>query len=81
MQKLNCRILFATDVGARGIDVENVDLVVNYDIPNGPEWYLHRIGRAGRFGSAGLGITFVCGEKEEAALKVRSLHFVISYQS
>ncbi|CAG0915034.1 unnamed protein product [Notodromas monacha] len=65
LQKLHCRILFATDVGARGIDVENVDLVVNFDVPTEPEGYLHRVGRAGRFGSAGIGVTLVSGPNDE----------------
>ncbi|KAI4470445.1 atp-dependent rna helicase dbp3 [Holotrichia oblita] len=49
-----CRVLLSTDVSARGIDVENVDLVINYDVPLQPYTYLHRLGRAGRFGSHDL---------------------------
>lgn len=52
-------ILVATDVAARGIDVDDVDGVVNYDIPNDVESYVHRIGRTGRAGRAGLAYTFV----------------------
>ncbi|MBW1806602.1 MAG: DEAD/DEAH box helicase [Deltaproteobacteria bacterium] len=52
-------ILVATDVAARGLDVERVSHVINYDIPNDPEAYVHRIGRTGRMGRLGLAITFV----------------------
>lgn len=52
-------LLVATDVAARGIDVENVSHVVNYDIPQDPESYVHRIGRTGRAGKRGLAITLV----------------------
>lgn len=51
--------LIATDVAARGIDVENVSHVINYDIPQDPESYVHRIGRTGRAGRKGLAITLV----------------------
>lgn len=52
------RILIATDVAARGIDVENLDLVVNYELPAQPEIYVHRVGRTGRAGETGLAISF-----------------------
>ncbi len=52
-------LLIATDVAARGIDVENVTHVINYDIPQDPESYVHRIGRTGRAGKRGLAITLV----------------------
>lgn len=53
------RILIATNIVARGIDVQNVSLVVNFDIPKSAETYLHRIGRSGRFGRKGFAINFV----------------------
>ena len=52
-------ILAATDVAARGLDVDDVDAVINYDIPNGAETYVHRIGRTGRAGKSGRAFTFV----------------------
>ncbi|HVP96214.1 DEAD/DEAH box helicase [Methanoregula sp.] len=52
-------ILIATDVAARGIDVEDVDLVINYDVPQDVDYYVHRIGRTGRAGKSGRAITFV----------------------
>ncbi|AVM69277.1 hypothetical protein C3V36_08500 [Lachnospiraceae bacterium oral taxon 500] len=52
-------ILVCTDVAARGLDIQNVDLVVNYDVPDKEEYYVHRIGRSGRAGKAGESITIV----------------------
>jgi ATP-dependent RNA helicase DeaD len=54
-------LLIATDVAARGIDVDDIDVVFNYDIPNDPEYYVHRIGRTGRAGRSGTAITFAAG--------------------
>jgi len=54
-------ILVATDVAARGLDVDEVELVVNYEIPHDPEDYVHRIGRTGRAGRAGKAVSFVFG--------------------
>ncbi|MCQ4726208.1 DEAD/DEAH box helicase [Anaerotignum faecicola] len=56
-------ILVATDVAARGIDVDNVDVVFNYDIPQDEEYYVHRIGRTGRAGKSGKAFTFCCGKE------------------
>ncbi|HPX73201.1 MAG TPA: DEAD/DEAH box helicase [Methanoregulaceae archaeon] len=56
-------ILIATDVAARGIDVPAVDLVVNFDVPQDPEYYIHRIGRTGRAGKEGRSFTFVSGKE------------------
>ncbi|KAG5008613.1 hypothetical protein JHK87_017128 [Glycine soja] len=53
------RVLITTDLLARGIDVQQVSLVINYDLPTQPENYLHRIGRSGRFGRKGVSINFV----------------------
>ena len=55
----NLDILIATDVAARGLDVDDVDAVINFDIPNGAENYVHRIGRTGRAGKVGKAFTFV----------------------
>ncbi|MDR3707425.1 MAG: DEAD/DEAH box helicase [Capsulimonadaceae bacterium] len=52
------RVLVATDIAARGIDVQDIELVVNYDLPDAPEDYIHRIGRTGRAGKDGLAISF-----------------------
>jgi len=53
------RVLIATDVWGRGIDVQQVSLVICYDLPNNRELYIHRIGRSGRFGRKGVAINFV----------------------
>nr|GEZ90005.1 eukaryotic initiation factor 4A-3 [Tanacetum cinerariifolium] len=53
------RILITTDVWARGLDVQQVSLVINYDLPNNRELYIHRIGRSGRFGRNGVAINFM----------------------
>jgi len=57
------RVLVATDIAARGIDVEGITHVVNFDLPNIPESYVHRIGRTGRAGAAGIAISFCDGEE------------------
>lgn len=62
-------ILVATDVAARGIDVDNVDLVVNFDIPQSYEYYTHRIGRTGRAGKNGFSLTLVSGKQQLFKLK------------
>ena len=56
-------VLVATDVAARGLDIENVELVVNYDVPMQPEHYVHRIGRTGRAGRLGRAISFITGRE------------------
>ena len=53
------RILVATDLAARGIDVDNIELVVNYDVPQDPEVYVHRVGRTARAGASGLALTLM----------------------
>ncbi|TIA93562.1 hypothetical protein E3P99_00059 [Wallemia hederae] len=58
----NSRVLITTDVWARGIDVQQVSLVINYDLPSNRENYIHRIGRSGRFGRKGVAINFVTTE-------------------
>lgn len=57
------RVLVATDIAARGIDVDNVSHVINYDLPNEPESYVHRIGRTARAGADGISISFCCGDE------------------
>jgi ATP-dependent RNA helicase RhlE len=57
------RILVATDIAARGIDVTGISLVINYDLPDNPEDYVHRIGRTGRAGSSGKAISFAAPEE------------------
>jgi ATP-dependent RNA helicase RhlE len=61
------RVLVATDIAARGIHVEDIDTVVNFDIPNEPETYVHRVGRTGRAGASGTALS-LCGADERAQL-------------
>ncbi len=69
------RVLVATDIAARGIDVEELSHVINYDIPNIAETYVHRIGRTGRAGATGIAISF-CDHEERPFL--RDIHKLIS---
>jgi len=62
------RVLVATDIASRGIDVDHIGHVINYDLPNDPENYVHRIGRTGRAGRTGVAISF-CDESELSHLK------------
>ena len=55
----SCQILVATDIVSRGIDIDNINLVINYDVPSDPEDYIHRIGRTARASSDGVGLTFI----------------------
>ena len=63
-KKGDVKILIATDVAARGIDIANLDLVINYDIPQENEYYVHRIGRTGRNKNVGKAITYVVGKEK-----------------
>ncbi|MFW6036036.1 MAG: DEAD/DEAH box helicase [Halothermotrichaceae bacterium] len=58
----NIEILVATDVAARGIDVNNIEIVFNYDVPQDTDYYVHRIGRTGRAGKSGKAFTFIVGK-------------------
>jgi len=62
-------VLIATDVAARGIDVDDVDIVFNYDLPQDNEYYIHRIGRTGRAGKSGRAYTIISGRKQFYELK------------
>jgi translation initiation factor 4A len=69
------RVLISTDLLARGIDVQQVSLVINYDLPASIENYLHRIGRGGRFGRKGVAINFVVGQDDMRTLKEIEQHY------
>ncbi|NXL56202.1 DDX20 helicase, partial [Chordeiles acutipennis] len=71
LKQFHCRVLISTDLTSRGIDAEKVNLVVNLDVPADWETYMHRIGRAGRFGTLGLSVTYCCrGEEENMMMKI-----------
>merc|ERR1712151_139057 len=63
------RIMVSTDLFGRGIDIERVNIVINYDMPSDSDSYLHRVGRAGRFGTKGLAITFSATDEDAEVLK------------
>lgn len=67
------RILVATDIAARGIDVKDISLVINYDVPENPEDYLHRIGRTGRAGASGRAITIATPEQHKDVKDIEKL--------
>jgi len=69
------RVLVATDIAARGIDIESLSHVINFELPNIPETYVHRIGRTGRAGASGKAISF-CGMEEKMLL--RDIHKLIA---
>ena len=71
------RVLITTDVWSRGIDVANVSLVINYDLPSNRELYIHRIGRSGRYGRKGVAINFV---KEDEIRVLRDIEQFYSTQ-
>lgn len=81
-KKGDIKILIATDVAARGIDVANLDLVINYDIPQDNEYYVHRIGRTGRNKNIGKAITYVVGKEKEKLHEIeRYAKTKINYES
>lgn len=64
----NIRVLVATDIAARGIDIDDLSHVINFELPDVPETYVHRIGRTGRAGNTGIAFSF-CGAEERSELK------------
>jgi len=66
-------VLIATDIAARGIDVPGVELVVNYELPNVPESYVHRIGRTARAGASGLAVSFCAGDEVKQLRDIEKL--------
>jgi len=67
------RVLVATDIAARGIDVDNLTHVINYELPNVPETYVHRIGRTGRAGASGIAFSFCDREEREFLRDIQKL--------
>ena len=67
------QVLVATDIAARGIDIEQLARVINFDLPHVPEDYVHRIGRTGRAGATGLAISLVSGEESKQLRDIERL--------
>jgi len=74
----NKRILVSTDVFGRGMDIERVNIVINYDMPPDSDQYLHRVARAGRFGTKGLAISFISQPEDAETLNKVQERFVVS---
>ncbi len=66
-------VLVATDVAARGLDISELPMVINYEIPSAPEDYVHRIGRTGRAGASGVAISLVCEDEEKYLTEIEKL--------
>lgn len=72
------RIMVSTNIFGRGIDIERVNVVINYDMPENSDTYLHRVGRAGRFGTKGLAISFVSSKADQEVLANVQSRFVVN---
>ena len=72
-KKGNIRVLVATDIAARGLDIELLPHVVNYELPNVPEDYVHRIGRTGRAGQDGQAVSLVCVDEKKLLAGIEHL--------
>jgi ATP-dependent RNA helicase UAP56/SUB2 len=72
------RIMVATNIFGRGIDIERVNVVINYDMSEGADAYLHRVGRAGRFGTKGLAISFISSKEDATVLNDVQERFAVS---
>merc|ERR1712124_135401 len=75
------RIMVSTDLFGRGIDIERVNIVINYDMPDESDSYLHRVGRAGRFGTKGLALTFAATEEDNEVLKKTQERFEVNIET
>merc|ERR1711862_656356 len=75
------RIMVCTDLFGRGIDIERVNIVINYDMSEDGDSYLHRVGRAGRFGTKGLAISFVSTEEATEVLKKLQERFELNIEA
>jgi len=76
-KEFRARIMVATNLFGRGIDIERVNVVFNYDMPEDSDTYLHRVGRAGRFGTKGLAISFVASKADGEVLNNVQSRFVV----
>jgi ATP-dependent RNA helicase UAP56/SUB2 len=77
-KEFKSRIMVATNLFGRGIDIERVNVVINYDMPENADTYLHRVGRAGRFGTKGLAISFVTSKSDRDVLASVQSRFVVN---
>lgn len=76
-KEYKCRILVSTDIFGRGVDFERVNIVINYDMSDKADTYLHRVGRSGRFGTKGLAITFIASKEDTDVLNAVQERFEV----
>lgn len=74
------RIMISTDLFGRGIDIEKINVVINFDMPNEADQYLHRVGRAGRFGTKGLAISFISSQEDTDILNEVQSRFEVKVE-
>jgi len=79
-KNFKCRILVSTDLFGRGVDIEKVNIVINYDMADDSDKYLHRVGRAGRFGTKGLGVSFIANGEEQKVLDAIQSRFEVKVE-
>jgi len=72
--------MIATNLLARGIDIERVNLVINYDMPESSNTYLHRVGRAGRYNTKGISISFITSEEDKKVLEEIQTRFELKIE-
>ena len=73
--------MVSTDIFGRGIDIERINIVINYDMPESSDSYLHRVGRAGRFGTKGLTVSFISSTQDKEVLSEIQNRFVVKMQT
>jgi ATP-dependent RNA helicase UAP56/SUB2 len=73
--------MVSTDIFGRGIDIERINIVINYDMPESSDSYLHRVGRAGRFGTKGLTVSFISSPQDKEVLSEIQNRFVVKMQT
>jgi ATP-dependent RNA helicase UAP56/SUB2 len=79
-KKFKHRIIIATDIFGRGIDIEKINVVFNFDMPTESDQYLHRVCRAGRFGTKGLAISFISKPEEQEVLDAIQKRFEVKIE-
>merc|ERR1712178_630933 len=75
------RIMVCTDLFGHGIDIERVNIVINYDMPEDSDSYLHRVGRAGRFGTKGLALSFIGSDEDSEVMKKVQERFEVNIET
>ena len=73
--------MVATDLFGRGIDIERVNIVINYDMPESSDQYLHRVGRAGRFGTKDLAVSFLTTDEDSKVMQDTQRRFEVKVES